>query len=44
MRRIEISKAICHHILAINQGIHRHSVYHPKLFEVFENVPLSAHS
>ena len=44
MRRIEISKAIRHHSPAINQGIGKHTVYYPELFEVFENVPLSAHS
>jgi hypothetical protein len=38
MRRIEISKAIRHHMCAINQGIHRHAVYYPELFEVFEYV------
>ena len=40
MRRIEISKAICHHILAINQGIYRHAVYYPELSEVFQDVPV----
>jgi hypothetical protein len=40
MRRIEISKAICRHILAINQGIYRHAVYYPEPFEVFQDVPV----
>ena len=40
MRRIEISKAICHHLCGINQGIHRHAVYYPELVEVFQDVPV----
>jgi hypothetical protein len=38
MRRIEISKAIRHHMCAVKQGIHRHAVYYPELFEVFQDV------
>ena len=40
MRRIEISKAICHHLCAINQGIHGNDVYYPELFEVSQDVPV----